>query len=358
VVRPNAMTTRGNARWSEAADRLAAVVPRGRLHPGVVGWAGERPRAEGWAVALSGGADSVALLLLLCAHWPERRTRLTAFHFDHRLRGAESSADAAFCRTLCASLGVALVSDRWGKEARTRSEADARGARFSFFESEMAARRLRVLWLGHQLDDIAETMLMRLARGSGAGGLAAPRPIHSFIPARVGGKPRIHVRPLLTLKKEEIAKALRMAGVPWREDSSNAKGVHFRNRLRKDVIPRWLRAAGRDALSGAALSRELLEEDEMAIEAWVDALKLIEKDGSLTVSRLAGRPRAVQRRALHRWLLAQTKAGDLSRRGFEQLLRSVERGIPARHSLGNHGFAVIRAGRLRFETLRKSRSSH
>ncbi len=352
------MKTLGTAGWTTAAVRAAELLPLGRLHPAVVAWASGRPRSEGWAVALSGGADSVALLLLLWAHWPARRGRMTALHFDHRLRGAESSADAAFCRRLCASLGVTLVCGRWKSRKRTRSEGEARGARFSFFEGEMAARGLRVLWLGHQLDDIAETMLMRLARGSGAAGLAAPRAVHIFIPSRARGRPRIHVRPLLTLKKKEIAAALRGAGAPWREDSSNAEGLHFRNRLRLDVIPRWLRAAGRDALSGAALSRELLEEDELAIEAWVDAIGPIGEDGSLLVSRLAGRPRAVVRRSLHRWLLGQPKAGDLSRQGFDHLLHAVERGAPQRHSLGSHGFAVIRAGRLRFEPMRKSRTPH
>jgi tRNA(Ile)-lysidine synthase len=352
------MKTRGTAGWTTAAARVAERFPLGRLHPSVVAWADGRPRSERWAVALSGGADSVALLLLLWAHWPERRPRLSVLHFDHRLRGAESSADAAFCRGLCAALGVELVSGRWTARGRSRSEVEARGARFGFFEGAMAERKVRVLWLGHQLDDIAETMLMRLARGSGAGGLAAPRAVHAFAPARVRGRPRIHVRPLLTLKKEEISKALRAAGVRWREDSSNAKDIHFRNRIRRDVIPRWVRAAGRDALSGAALSRELLEEDELAIEAWVDALDPIGEGGSLLVSRLAGRPRAVVRRALHRWLLGQTRAGVLSRQGFENLLRAVERGAPQRHSLGSHGFAVIRAGHLRFEPVRKSRSSH
>jgi tRNA(Ile)-lysidine synthase len=352
------MKKRGSAGWTTAAGRAAELLPMARLHPAVVAWANGRPRSEGWGVALSGGADSVALLLLLWAHWPGRRPRLTALHFDHRLRGAESSADAAFCRRLCAALGVTLVSGRWKSRPRPRSEGEARGARFRFFESEMGARRLRVLWLGHQLDDIAETMLMRLARGSGAGGLAAPRALHTFLPTRAGGRPKIHVRPLLTLKKDEIAKALRGAGAPWREDSSNAKGAHFRNRLRRDVIPRWVRASGRDALGGAALSRELLEEDELAIEAWVDALSPVGKDRSLAVSRLSGRPRAVVRRALHRWLLCQPKAGDISRQGFDHLLRAVERGGPARHSLGSHGFAVIRGGRLRFESLRKSRTSH
>jgi tRNA(Ile)-lysidine synthase len=352
------MKKRGTAGWRTAADRMAAIVPRGRLHPGVVAWAEARPRAEAWTVALSGGSDSVALLLLLWAHWPERRARLAALHFDHRLRGAESTADAAFCRKVCAALGVPLVSGRWKTPARSRGEAQARGARFSFFETEMSARRRRVLWLGHQLDDIAETMLMRLARGSGAGGLAAPRAVHVFTRARSGGMLRTHVRPLLTLKKDEIAEALRAVGVPWREDSSNSKALHFRNRIRMDVIRRWHDASGRDAFAGAALSRELLEEDELAIEAWVDALKPIGKDRSLAVSRLAGRPRAVVRRALHRWLLDQPKAGTLSRQGFDSLLRAVERGGPSRHSLGNHGFAVIRSGLLRFESLRKNRASH
>jgi tRNA(Ile)-lysidine synthase len=352
------MKTRGTAGWTSAAARTADLLPRERLHPAVAAWADERPRTEGWAVALSGGADSVALLLLLWSHWPARRARLTALHFDHRLRGAESSADAEFCRKLCAALGVTLVSARWKGRRRSGSEGEARAARFGFFDSAMAARRLHVLWLGHQLDDIAETMLMRLARGSGAGGLAAPRALHAFMPTRARGKPRIHVRPLLTLKKGEIARALRAAGAGWREDSSNAKDLHFRNRLRQEVIPRWVRASGRDALSGAALSRELLEEDEVALEAWVDALEPMGDDGSLLVSRLEGRPRAVVRRSLHRWLLAQPRAGDLSRQGFDQLLRAVERGYPARHSLGSHGFAVIRGGRLRFETMRKSRTSH
>jgi tRNA(Ile)-lysidine synthase len=352
------MKTSGAAGWKRAAARLADFVSRESLHPAVVDWADARPLAERWGVALSGGADSVGLLLLLWSHWPERRRRLTALHFNHRLRGAESEADARFCARLCAALGVPLVNGRWKARRRPAGEAQARLARFEFMGRAMAERRIRVLWLGHQQDDIAESMLMRLARGSGGPGLAAPRAIHAFPPARASGKGLFHVRPMLGLKKKEIAMALREAGATWREDSSNAKGVHFRNRIRLEVIPRWVRAAGRDALAGAALSRELLEEDNAAIEAWVDFLNPIGADGSLGVERLGGRPRAVVRRALHRWLLGQAHAGDLSRQGFDALLRAVERGTPVRHSLGNHGFAAIRAGKLRFEALRKHRTLH
>ncbi|HEY5078663.1 MAG TPA: tRNA lysidine(34) synthetase TilS [Opitutaceae bacterium] len=342
--------------WPGAAERAALLLPVGRLHAPAVQWAQARARSEGWAVALSGGADSVALLLLVWAHWPERRARLRAFHFDHRIRGAESSADARFCASLCAGLGVPLLSGKWSASREKRAEAQSRDARFAFIERGMAAKRMRVLLLGHQQDDIAETMLMRVARGSGSSGLAAPRGVHGLPARRAGGRERFHVRPLLSLKKAEITRALRTAGVPWREDSSNKEGAHFRNRLRMGVISRWVRASGRDALAGAALSRELLEEDDRALEAWVDLLNPLEGGRSLSVSRLGGRPRAVVRRALHRWLLLQPRAGELSRQGFEVLLRAVERGTAFRHSLGRHGFAVIGAGKLRFERIRKPSS--
>jgi tRNA(Ile)-lysidine synthase len=343
--------------WPAAALALAARLPAGLLHPAAVAWAGKSPRSERWAIAFSGGADSLALLLLLWAHFPERRSRLVVLHFDHRLRGAESAADARFCRRVCASLGLPLVAGRWVAGRGSRSEGAARAGRFAFIEREMSRRRLRVLLLGHQQDDVAETMMMRLARGSGTAGLAAPRAIHAMA---AGGatQGRLHVRPLLGLKKAEIARALRACGATWREDSSNAKGAHFRNRLRRDVIPRWVRASERDALAGAALSRELLEEDDRALEAWVDSLKALGADGSLSASRLSGKPRAVARRALHRWLLNQPRAGELSRKGFDALLRALERGEPARHSLGSEGFATLRAGKMRFEKARRSSGAH
>lgn len=351
------MTTRGRAQWPAAASSLAGLLPTGSLHPSVMEWARARPSRERWAVALSGGADSVALLLLLHAHFPGRKGRLLALHFDHRLRGAESTADARFCRALCRSLGVAFLGGRWTARLKSRSEAGAREARFSFIERAMAERRIRVLWLGHQQDDVAETLLMRLARGSGASGLSAPRPLHRVGPARGPGG-RTHVRPLLGLKKAEIESLLRKAGAAWRRDSSNRKGAHFRNRLRRDVIPGWVLASERDALAGAALSREFLEEDDRALEEWVDRTGCLGADGSLSVSALAGVPRAVVRRALHRWILGQPRAGSLSRQGFDALLQSVERGVPVRHSLGRHGFAVIRAGRLAFEGIRKTATPH
>jgi tRNA(Ile)-lysidine synthase len=310
-------------------------------------------------VAFSGGADSVALLLLVWAHWPARRRRLCALHFDHRLRGGASRADAVFCRRLCRSLGIEFAAGAWlqqtkGAGKRRVSEAEARAARFDFFEKEMRARGIRALWLGHQRDDVAETLLMRLARGSGAGGLAAPRPVQA------GPHGRTHVRPLLDLGKAEIIQALRAAGIPWREDTTNAGRGYFRNRIRNAVIPAWSRASGRDALAGAARSRELLEEDDSALETIADRLNPVTPGGKLDVRRLAGQPRAIARRALHRWLLRMPGAGGLSRLGFEALLAAVERGRPTRQSLGADGFARIRGKWLVFErrTARRRPARH
>lgn len=348
------MKKRLPADWPGAALRLAARLGPAPFHPETTAWAAGRPRAERWAVAISGGADSVALLLLLWACWPQRRGRLVALHFDHALRGAESRGDARFCRSLCRGLGVPFQEGRWRRPKGPVAEARARAARFGFLERAMASQRIRAAWFGHQQDDVAETLLMRLSRGSGSAGLAAPRPVHAFAAARAGGRPRFHLRPLLGLKKAQIAAALRAEAIPWREDSSNRSGAHFRNRLRRDVLPRWIRASQRDALAGAALSRELLEEDDRALEAWVDQVQALDADRTLSVARLSGKPRAVVRRALHRWLSLQPKAGELSRQGFETLLGSVERGRSIRHSLGSHGFAVIRKGRLSFEPLHKA----
>ena len=335
--------------WPDRAAALAAALPRERLHPAVLAWsAGRGAAARGsWAVALSGGADSVALLLLLWSHWPGRQTQLVALHFNHRLRGAASDADAAFCRRVCRALKIRLRVGRWRGTHAGASEAAARTARLAFFDRAMSAVHAGALWLGHQQDDVAETFFMRLARGSGTAGLAAPRPVQPM----PGGSVRL--RPLLTLKKAEISAALRTSRIPWREDATNAGDDYFRNRIRRAVLPAWQRAAhGRDALAGAALARELLDEDNGALEAWLDELRPLRRGAVLDLPVLAGRPRALWRRALHRWLAATPYRGDLSRQGFAALLVAAMHGRSTRHSLGREGFAVIRHGRLYYKKTR------
>ncbi len=338
--------------WRAVAGALASLIPRTRLDQSVLAWTDDRAASrKPWHVALSGGGDSVALLLLVWAHWPKRRRLLCALHFDHRLRGAASRADAIFCRDLCEQLKVKLVTGEWvnrsvpDKAARARSgsprsypisEAAARTARMAFFEGHS-----KVLWLGHQQDDVAETMLMRLARGSGAGGLSAPRPVQILPGARV------HLRPLLTLKKQEILEALRSAKGIWREDATNEGDDYFRNRIRGRIVPAWVYASQRDAIAGAARSRELLAEDDAALEQWLGELAPFSKSGDILLNRLAGKPRALLRRALHVWLIKCPQKIDLSRQAFDSLLTAMERAAPTRHSIGRELFAVVQGGRLK-----------
>lgn len=328
--------------WPRIAEKLGRAVPRGRLHADALRWAAASPPRERWAVALSGGADSVALLLLLWAHWPERRGRLLALHFDHRLRGRASTGDARFCAALCRALGVELVVGKWARPrgASAPSEAEARTARRAFFQLELRRRRVRALFTGHHRDDVAETVLMRLARGSGTAGLAAPRPVHAQ-PA-VG---RTHLRPLLTLDKAGLASALLAAGGRWREDASNAGGAHLRNRVRAELLPVWRAVAaepGRDALAGLGLARDLLEEDDTALETWSERSTRIDAKGRLALRPLRDLPRAVLRRVLRRWLSEGPAKTDLNRNGFNALLELVtSRKTGARHSLGTGHFARL-----------------
>ncbi len=311
---------------------LSPLFSRAALHPAVIATADARPSDEAWCVAFSGGSDSLALLLLVWSHWPERCRKLTALHFNHCLRGEASDGDERFCREVCTALGIDFGSSQWTDGPAQPNEAETRAARQAFFAREMAARDACVLWTGHQKDDIAETLLMRLARGAGPAGLAAPRPVS----VRDDGK--ILLRPLLTLGKSEIATALSAVGATWREDATNATRDHFRNRIRFEVLPRWQDAALNSVLGGAALSRELCEEDDVALEAWLTELNVVATETTLNLQPLIGKPRALWRRALRGWV----PVGALGRAGFEDLLTLCASGGAGRVSL-SEGWAVVRS---------------
>jgi tRNA(Ile)-lysidine synthase len=320
---------------------VPSLFPRAALAADVVAYAEQSFRTrphEPWCVALSGGADSVALLCSLLNHWPEKRAGLTALHFNHRLRGVASDGDEHFCREWCEKRGVRFRSGQWLDVRFDAGEAEARAARMAFFAAEMERLGATVLWTGHQLDDIAETMLMRVARGSSTAGLAAPRPVQSAS----GG--RVFLRPLLTISKAEILARLQASGVAWREDASNAGGDFFRNRVRHDVIPAWRAAAANDALAGAALTRELLAEDDAALENWLAECMPACAYGAdtLDLRGLAAHPRALWRRALRRW----PPLAGLARAGFEDVLALCSRGSGC-VSAGD-GVVELREGVLHF----------
>jgi tRNA(Ile)-lysidine synthase len=154
---------------------------------------------------------------------------------------------------------------------------------------------------------------------------------------------RIFLRPLLTLCKAEIMAALSAASVAWREDATNSTRDYFRTRVRFEVLPRWQDAACSSVLGGAALSRELCEEDDVALEAWLTELNVVTTETTLNLQPLIGKPRALWRRALRRWLPLVT----LSRAGFEELLELCVSGA-GRVSVAD-GFIVVKDALAHFE---------
>lgn len=198
-------------------------------------------------VALSGGLDSVSLLHLLRFALPA--VRASAAHYDHAMR-VRSDADAAWVRGLCTAWCVPLESGRAPR--RPAGEADARELRYAFLHDVAERVHADVIATAHHADDQAETVLFRLARGTGMTGLAG-------IPARRG----MVVRPLLPFTRAELRAYARVVGLRWREDPTNVQLRYARNRIRHVVLPA-LEAARPGAARRIARSAARVAEAEAA----------------------------------------------------------------------------------------------
>ncbi len=188
-------------------------------------------------VAVSGGPDSIALLYALVSLKHEFSLRLHVAHLDHMLR-KDSSKDAQFVEGLCRKLGVVFISgkaDIRNISKRASLEQVARDVRFKFLFD--AAKKIKAdkIAIGHNLDDQAETVLMRIIRGTGLCGLAGIAPLRSF------GK-LVVIRPLIEVKRSQIESFLKKKKVVPRIDKTNLEDLYFRNKIRNKLLP--LLAAG------------------------------------------------------------------------------------------------------------------
>ena len=241
-----------------AADEASALF-RGLEHlPGLV-------------LAVSGGPDSTALLVL-AAHWARRLKRppkLLAVTIDHGLR-AEARREAAMVKRLARSLGVSHRTLRWrGRKPRTGLQEAARYARYELLAQAASRAGFAHILTAHTLDDQAETVLFRLARGSGIFGLtgmahAAPLPLD-------GVREIFLVRPLLHVAKARLIATLKAARVAFAEDPSNRDPRFTRARLRRDLMP----VLAREGLDARALARlaARLRRAESTIAVAVDAAR-------------------------------------------------------------------------------------
>jgi len=215
-------------------------------------------------VAVSGGADSVALLLLLEELREPLGLLLTILHFNHKLRGAESDGDEEFVRKLASARGLECVSGAedvaWqAREERGNLEEVARRLRYAFFEDAVKSGRVTRVAVAHTADDQAETVLAHLLRGTGPAGLGAIYPLAGTT-----------VRPLLEIRRIELREYLKKRKQAWREDSSNLDTRRTRARIREKLLPLLEREFQPAAVEQLARLAGLAREDEAFWKALVE----------------------------------------------------------------------------------------
>ena len=285
------------------------------------------PRANGsLVVAVSGGADSVALLLALDELIKTARLnpKILVAHVNHRLRGKVSDADARWVASLAKQLGYAVAVASIDVKRRAAKTGDnleqaARLARYEFLTRKARTGRAKIVLTAHTMDDQAETVLLNLVRGSGAQGLAGVEPVRPINQ----GSDVLLVRPLLSwARRRETENYCRQRGVEFRSDEMNLDEKFARVRVRRQLLP-LMETFNPKLVEGLARTAELLREDSIALDRGATTLLelSIEPDkvslkgagagALLRVDLLSVAPPALRRRALRLWI--GRCRGDLKR---------------------------------------------
>lgn len=287
--------------------------------------------------AVSGGADSVTMLHLLRSLQRELGVMVSAAHFNHRLRGAESDRDEAFVRKLCADWGVPLSVASGDAAARAREtgesiEEAARNLRYAFFASLGQS-----VATAHTADDNLETILLNFLRGTGLTGLGGIPPKRDFL-----------VRPILCCTRQEVLAYLDAHRLPHVEDSTNAADDCVRNRLRHNVLP-LLKAENPSLAETALRTAQLLRQDDAFLDTLAESALQAASTGTRTwmCSVLAARPDAIRTRAVRK-ILQSIHIPKLSHAHIEAVDQLLFTDDPsARTSLPNGWEAQREYGRLR-----------
>ncbi len=252
-------------------------------------------------IAVSGGLDSVGLLRLMIELRSEIGAVVSVVHLNHQLRGADSESDEQFVAELAKQHNLEFHFDRndvraHAGEKHLSLEAAARHARYQFFERLLRKNVLDRVATAHTLDDQAETVILRLARGTGTRGLAGIYPLLQIAPDKT------IVRPLLTIRRKDLKAYLEQLAQEWREDKSNRDLRHSRNRVRHGILPRMeqhLNPSVREALADTA---EIARGEE---EYWSKEVARLQgsvqkSDRIVNLHELTKLPLALQRRLLRK----------------------------------------------------------
>lgn len=296
---------------------------------------GMLPRGSRVVVALSGGADSVALLVALAEAATRLGIEVVAGHYNHRLRGPEADADETFVRCLCARLRVPLAVERAaGVLAGAGIEAAARRERYAFLRRAAAALDAQYIATAHTLDDQAETVLMRLLRGSGAAGLSAIRPRRGCV-----------IRPLMHCSRVSVLDYLEARGCEFRVDATNADRRFLRNRVRHDVLP-VLDAINPRVRAALARTAATLQAESAYLERRARrAVAALQLEGDLCAAGLERWAEPMRQRIVRAWLRTHRVRG-LRHEHIVAVVRLARAAERARASLPDGRTAVRREGKI------------
>lgn len=263
-------------------------------------------------VAVSGGPDSVALLNVLHTLASEYRISLHVAHFNHQLRGLEAEQDARFVEDLARGMGLPVTVGKGDVAAYSERQAlsieeAGRVLRYDFLRSVAREIGADAIALGHNCDDQAETILMRILRGAGRAGLAGIPPVREEALSLVGHEEtRVirFIRPFLGILREEIEAYCRTRGLATRLDRTNLEPEYLRNKIRLELIPFLEREYCPDLKKRLSVIAEIMrEEDEYLDREAQDHFEHVLSDRSessleISVSHLLGLPWALRRRII------------------------------------------------------------
>lgn len=249
-------------------------------------------------VALSGGADSTALLLLMLEMRNEGRIGgLFAAHLNHGIRGAHALKDQRFCQTLCADLGVSFQTETCDAPAYAREhglslELAARELRYAFLERARIAFGADDIAIAHHANDQAETVLLHLLRGAGTSGLSGMKPRNGKV-----------VRPLLRASRADILAYLAQRNAPFCEDETNAENEAARNRVRNELMPA-LQKENPAVVEALCKTAALCAEDDACLQRFAnEAEEQLRINGGLDRAKLDALLQAVKSRIVRKRLL-------------------------------------------------------
>lgn len=281
-------------------------------------------------IACSGGSDSVYLLDFIYEKYKNLRDRIIVLHFNHNVRGPSSDDDEIFVKNLAQQYNVNFYCERLTDMPSRVTEETLRSCRNKFYANALHRFSTKILILGHHQNDVAETLLMRLARASDTTGLSAPRALTLFPDGHV------RLRPLLNITKQELQNQLLQKNLTWREDSTNFDNDFFRNKIRNVVIPVYQSASGsHDIINSLSIVKQNIEEADDAISYFSQIFcKNHDMINTVCLKDIIDWPVAVLRRILIEFFTKNNI--DVRKSYHSQILEAIKQNKPCKISTGNN----------------------